>query len=39
MFPEWFVKLLTYAALIGAALGLGTLLVLILRDYRNGKLW
>lgn len=39
MFSETVVRLLIYTALIGAMVGLGTLLILILRDYRNGKLW
>ena len=39
MFPSTFVKLLIHSALVGAGLGVATLLILILRDYRNGKLW
>ena len=39
MFSSIVVKLLIYSALVGAGVGLATLLILILRDYRNGKLW
>jgi hypothetical protein len=38
-FPEFLVELLIYAALVGSGLGMVTLLLLLVKDFKERKIW
>ena len=39
LFPQFIVEILIYAALAGSGLGMVTLLLLLLKDFKERKVW
>lgn len=39
LFPEWFFRAIVYASLVLTSASIVTLLVLIVKDSKSGKLW